>query len=71
MRRAIEPGADNLVIYYELTRLFEDIDIDQSNTIEWKEFLEYLSSSAWISDKYESEHQPLSHDKKMLVHAFR
>jgi Ca2+-binding EF-hand superfamily protein len=54
LRRAIEPGADNLVIYYELTRLFEDIDIDQSNTIEWKEFLEYLSSSAWISDKYES-----------------
>lgn len=36
LRRAVGIDKHNYIVYYELTRLFEDIDIDNSRTIEWQ-----------------------------------
>ena len=51
-----------MLLYYELARLFEDIDVDLSGTVEWKEFLDYLSASAWISQHKTSSPASLPHD---------
>jgi hypothetical protein len=39
MRQALDHDPSDYFICYELVRLFEEIDIDASDTIEWAEFL--------------------------------
>jgi Ca2+-binding EF-hand superfamily protein len=39
MRQALDHDPNDHFICYELVKLFEEIDIDGSDTIEWAEFL--------------------------------
>jgi Ca2+-binding EF-hand superfamily protein len=71
MRKALErKEQDSHLICYELVRLFEEIDIDSSNNIEWGEFLEYLSQSNWLSSPPTSKRKVNSSESSLLVHAF-
>lgn len=73
LRHAIAcPPEDQFLVYYELVKLFEEIDVDNSATIEWPELLEYLSQSAWLAHP---PPLPLPHpaapDRHVLFPAFR
>lgn len=78
--RTIEEEYYQYEIEYEIVKVFEEIDIDNSNSISWEEYIEYITSSslmeinqdgdkelaALVSEDKKTKELELSHKEKTL-----